>query len=196
MFPWNPKFLHYCRPLIRASKYFNWRFGRRFRCSGLDLDPIRKVLAPGMIVLSRSEFQVSNLFIDGYWTHSAMIISGEEVIEATSEGVVINQLTEFLLKKDDFVILKPKFCGNHEMERACGHALEIVGAPYSFNFDNSDNSFYCSELVLKSYARSCSWNGRSQQEPFEFRNLCDGKIIRPADLYHNRNAWEIICQMN
>ncbi|MDP1621079.1 MAG: YiiX/YebB-like N1pC/P60 family cysteine hydrolase [Bacteroidales bacterium] len=196
MIPWTPKFLYYFTPLIRASKYMTWRFGRRFRCSELNLETIREVLMPGMIVLSRREFQMANLFIDGYWTHSALIVSGEKVIEATSDGVIINDLPEFLLKTDDFVILKPKFCGLQEMVNACGHAMEIVGTPYSYNFDNADNAYYCSELILKAYARSCCWDKERHQQPGEFKNLCAGKIIRPADLYHNHHAWEIVFQLN
>ena len=196
MIPWNSKFLYYFTTLIKISKYLTWRFGRRFRCSDLNLEPIRKVVKPGMIVLSRREYQVSNLFIEGYWTHTAMIMPREKVIEATADGVILNELREFFLQTDDFVILKPKFCGLPEMEKACCHASKIVGAPYSFDFNNSDNSFYCSELVLKAYARSCFWDWQSHQEPGEFKKLCDGEIIRPSDLYHNRNAWEIVFQMN
>ena len=107
-----------------------------------------------MILLSRREFQITNYFIDGYWTHSAMIMPSEKVIEATVNGVKINELWEFFLKTDDFVILKPRFCGIKEMEKACSHASENVGKPYSFDFNNSDDSLYCSELVLKVYARS------------------------------------------
>jgi uncharacterized protein YycO len=120
----------------------------------------------------------------------------EKVIEATSRGVIINELQEFFLKTDDFVILKPKFCGIPEMEKACSHASEIVGSPYSFDFINSDNSFYCSQLVLKVYARTCGWNRRNLQEPSEFKHLCEGKIVRPADLYQNQNAWEIVFKQN
>jgi len=196
MIPWNPKFLYFCIPLIWVSKYITWRFGRKFRCSDLNLDNIRKVVMPGMILLSRREFQISNFFIDGYWTHTAMIMPREKIIEATAAGVIINELQEFFLKTDDFVILKPKFCGIQEMEKACSHASEIVGTPYSFDFNNSDDSFYCSELVLKVYAKTCGWDRKSHHEPSEFNHLCDGKIIRPADLYENHHAWEIVFQKN
>ena len=192
MISWNPKFLHYFTPLIRFSKYINWRFGRKFKCSELDLDHIRKVVKPGMVLLSRKEFQISNLFIDGYWTHSAMIMPSEKVIEATVEGVRIRELNEFFRKTDDFVILRPRFCGSKEMEKACDHASQIVGAPYSFDFNNSDDSFYCSELVLKVYAKTCGWNMEHHHQLYEFSQLCDGKIVIPADLYKNQKAWEIV----
>jgi hypothetical protein len=196
MIPWNPKFLYYCTPLIRVSKYLTWRFGRRFRCAEMDFDSIRSMVTPGMIILSRREFQVSNFFIEGHWTHTALIMPGEKIIEATSHGVIVSDLRELFLKTDDFVILKPRFCGMPEMVKACGHASEIVGAPYSFDFLNSDSSYYCSQLILKVYARSCAWDWKNSKEPGEFKNLCAGKIVRPSDLYHNQNAWEIIFQKN
>jgi len=89
---------------------------------------------------------------------------------------------EFFLKTDDFVILKPRFCGIKEMEKACSHASEDVGKPYSFDFNNSDDSLYCSEACAESYARSCGWDRNSNREPSEFRHLCDGKIVSPSDL--------------
>ncbi len=162
----------------------------------MNLDRIREVLRPGMIILSHREFQISNLYIDGYWTHTAMIMPRDKIIEATAEGVNIHELREFFMRTDDFVVLKPKFCGRAEMDKACRHASEIVGTPYSFDFNNSDNSFYCSELILKVYARTCCWDDKSQGEPSEFKKLCDGKIVHPANLYDNHDAWEIVFQLN
>jgi cell wall-associated NlpC family hydrolase len=196
MSPFSPKFLYYCTPLIRFSKYLTWRFGRKFRCSEIDMETIRKMLKPGMILLSRREFQISNYFIDGYWTHTAMFMPSGKIIQATTDGVIIEELLEFFQKTDDFVILKPRFCGVQEMEKACNHASETIGKPYSFDFNNSDDSLYCSELVLKAYARTCGWNKKSHHEPSEFKHLCDGKIVCPSDLYHNRSAWEVVFQMN
>jgi cell wall-associated NlpC family hydrolase len=196
MSPWSPKFLYYCTPLIRFSKYLTWRFGRKFRCSEIDLDNIREMVRPGMILLSRRDFQISNYFIDGYWKHTAMVMSPDKVIQATTNGVIIDELQEFFYKADDFAILKPRFCSVLEMEKACNHASETVGKPYSFDFNNSDDSLYCSELVLKAYARTCGWNRTNHHEPSEFIQLCDGKIVSPSDLYHNRNAWEIVFQKN
>lgn len=196
MIPWSPKFLYYFTPLIRVSKYFKWRFGRKYKCSELDLDQIRELLKPGMILLSRREFEISNYFIDGYWTHTAMVMPQGKIIQATAKGVIINELEEFFLTTDDFVILKPRFCGIQEMEKACIHASEVVGIPYSFDFNNADDTLYCSELVLKAYARTCGWNRKSHHEPNEFNHLCDGKIVHPSDLYHNQNAWEIVFQQN
>ena len=196
MIAWNPKFLYYFTPLIKFSKHLTWRFGRKFRCSDLDLDNIRKLMMPGMILLSRRDFQISNFFIEGYWTHSAMIMHREMVIEATAKGVIINELQEFFLKTDDFVILKPRFCGIQEMEKACSHASEIIGTPYSFDFNNSDDSFYCSKLILKVYAKTCGWDRKNHHEPSEFKHLCEGKIVRPEDLYQNQNAWEVVFQLN
>ena len=192
MIPWSPKFLYYFTPLIRFSKYLTWRFGRKYQCSDLDLEYLTKVVRPGMIVLSRREFQISNYFIYGYWTHSAMIMPWGKVIEATTNGVIMKELKEHIRKADDIAVLKPRFCGIQEMEKACCLASETLGIPYSFDFNNSDDSLYCSELVLKAYARTCGWNRNSPHEPHEFKHLCDGKIVRPSDFYHNHNAWEIV----
>jgi hypothetical protein len=196
MIQWNPKFLHYFTPLIRVSRFMTWRFGRKFRCTEVNLDPIRRLLHPGMILLSRKEFQIANYFIEGYWTHMAMIMPKEKIIEATSVGVNLRDLPEFFRNIDDFAVLKPRFCGLPEMEKACSHALEVIGWPYSFDFNNSDESYYCSKLVLKVYAQTCGWQRYGHHKAPEFNHLCEGKIVRPDDLYRNRDAWEIVFQMN
>jgi uncharacterized protein YycO len=196
MISWNPKFLYYFVPLIRISKYINWRFGRKYRCSDLNTEQLRKLLHPGMILLSRKEYEISNFFIDGYWTHTAMILEEDKVVEATSKGVVITSLNHFFLRTDDFVLMKPRFCGAKEMKEASRGATEMIGMPYSFDFNNSDKDVYCSELVLKMYARSCGWNRQNHMEPDEFKHLCEGKIVPPSSLYRNRNAWEIVFQMS
>ena len=196
MIPWNPKYLRYFTLLIRSSKYLSWRFGRKYRCADINLNPIRKLMKPGTIVLARKDFQVSNYFIETYWSHIAMIIPGESVIEATPDGVIRKELCHFFRKTDDFALLMPKFCSEEEMEKACHYAMETLGAPYSFDFNNSNDSFYCSELVLKAYARSCGWNKNSRQYPEEFKQLLEGKIVRPSDLFHNQHSWEVVYRLN
>jgi uncharacterized protein YycO len=196
MVSWNPKFLYFCTPLIRAVKDLNWRFGRQFRCSGPDIDRVMDLHSPGMVVLSHREYQFTNLFIEGYWTHTAMIMPRGQVIEAIGEGVVMRDLHSFLSTVDDFVILRPKFCGSEEMEMACHHAAGILGAPYSFDFNNSDTEYYCSKLVLKAYARSCGWKQHNHSFPEEFRNLCEGRIVHPSEIYRNSGSWEVVCRLN
>jgi uncharacterized protein YycO len=200
MIPWNPKFLRYCTPLIRMSKDINWRFGRKYRCSSIDIETLRTVLKPGMILLTRKEFQLSNLFIDGYWTHSGILTLQDKVIEAISNGVIITELKDFCRKSDSFVILKPRFCTWLEMEKASHLASEMVGSPYSYDFNNSDSSYYCSKLVLKAYSCACDWNRNhynvEEEVPGEYRLLCDGKIVHPIDFFRNQNAWEVVFQQN
>jgi hypothetical protein len=196
MIDWSPRFLFYFTPLIWAVKDISWRFGRRFRCTEPDMERILGLASPGMVVLSRREYQFTNLFIDGHWTHSAMILPEGRIIESTTHGVVIRDIRAFLLSVDDFVILKPRFCGCREMEQASRHATEIIGAPYCFDFNNSDRDYYCSKLVLKAYERSCSWDPANGRPPGEYRTLCAGRIVHPSDLYRNGKAWEIVYQMN
>jgi uncharacterized protein YycO len=196
MIPWSPKFLRFFTPIIRATRDVNWRFGRKYHCSDVDLDNLKTLLKPGMILLTRKDFQLSNFFIEGYWTHSGIVISKEEVIEAIGRGVIISDLKDFCAKTDNFVILKPRFCSWPEMEEASRHAAELVGFPYSYDFNNSDSSFYCSKLILKAYGTACGWGREPHKVPEEFRILCEGKIVHPINLFRNRNAWEVVFQQN
>lgn len=196
MISWNPKYLYYFTPLIRASKHLSWRFGRKFQCSSMNLDTIRDLIHPGMIVLSRREFQLSNYFIEGYWTHSAMVMPRDKIIEATYDGVRVNEYDNFFPRTDDFILLKPRFCDASNMEKACNIALETIGYPYSFDFNTSFDSFYCSKLVVNVYARACGWDVIRHFLPTSCRQLSKGKIIRPSDLHDDQHAWEVVFRVN
>jgi len=116
-------------------------------------------LQPGDIILTRRNGYVSNYFIPGYWTHSALYIgtSGEKhvyndhvVIEALSEGITCRTLKK-TLQVDAFIILRP-LISNIEIDKAIENACVHIGKPYDYDFDfNTLDKIGCSELIYLSY---------------------------------------------
>lgn len=75
--------------------------------------------------------------------------SGICVLEATGDGVVMRTLDKFLAKRGTVLVgrLKGRFDSRRSVLRAKSH----IGKAYDYLFSDTDDEFYCSELVQKSY---------------------------------------------
>ncbi len=185
-------FLLFCLPVSKMINRINWRFGRPFRCSYEQIDPVKGHLQPGMVILTHKRYEFSTLFIPGYWTHSALVTSPGYIIEATGKGVRMNTLETFFSTVDDFVVLKPRFCCRDIMNNAGKQASTLVGLPYSFDFRNSDEMFYCTGLICWVYTQTLTKRDHPPDIPFVFQNFLEGNIVRPMDLFAHQDAWQVI----
>ena len=72
------------------------------------------------------------------------------MIEAVSEGVILNSLTESM--HADFVgVLRPRLSAEQRAQ-AIARAFEHIGKPYDFDFDFSTaDKLVCSEVVYRAY---------------------------------------------
>ncbi len=179
-------------PFARVANKINWRFGREFECNGHNAVNFQSVIKPGMIMLSHKKYELTNLFIKGYWTHTAIITSDKYVVEATSKGVEKKTLDQILAKTDDFIILKPLFADEYTMLKASRYVLGVVGYPYNFSFRQYSKSFYCSELVYWAYARSCSMTGADNKYFHTITSFLDGRIIIPQHFTESSDLWEAV----
>ncbi len=73
------------------------------------------------------------------------------VIEAVSEGVLLNSLTNSM-QADYVAVLRPRV-GRRQVATAIVRAFANLGKPYDFNFDFADTTkLVCSQVVYLSYA--------------------------------------------
>jgi len=130
------------------------------------------ILKPGDVIVTRHDLVASNLFLPGYWPHTALYIgsvqqrdelgvvlddsienkwSGEiNVLEAKKDGVLFRPLAE-TLAVDEFVILRPQVSDESlviALSRVCQHA----GKGYNFDFDffRSDQ-LVCTEVIYRAF---------------------------------------------
>ena len=179
-------------PFARVANKVNWRFGREYQCSNHNSSDLRCALKPGMILLSHTNFEFTNIFIKGYWTHTAIIVSDEHVVEATSKGVEKKTIEQLIAKIDDYIILKPLFCNEYTMQKASNYVVEVVGYPYNFSFRQYTKSFYCSELIYWAYARSIRLNGNNNKYYQIITKFLDDSIITPHHFTETKNLWEVV----
>jgi uncharacterized protein YycO len=122
---------------------------------------IAAFLRPGDVIITRHAKALTNLFIPGFWPHSALYIgtreqamdSGIDIsasVEARKDGVRLRPLTD-TLSVDKFVVLRPNL-DPATIVQAIGRALLHQGKMYNFDFDffNSDR-VVCTELIYRAY---------------------------------------------
>jgi len=144
---------------IGDIKFFGWKQpfwfvfnARGYKLKGEDYRKVIKIIKPGDVLLSRSEQYLDTYLIPGFLTHAGFFYGGvkERVIHAVSEGVLIEDLINFM-RTDIMVVLRP-----HEdhIEKAVALAKSMVDMKYDFIFDfNDKNRVSCTELIFCCYPK-------------------------------------------
>lgn len=150
----------------------------------------------GDVLSTRTDGELSNIFIPGFFGHVAIVVSPRTVVQATTAGVVETDLAEFFfINKDYIVASRPTFATIEQRHQAAEYALRQVGKPYNFSMGLSDvllgalktnrpdfshsniKRFYCSELVYSAYKAAVVEN------PFILREVMGEETIIPSDFF-------------
>lgn len=185
-------FLWVCWPISKFINRINWRFGRAFCCTYKNTDQFKEHLQTGAVILTHKKYEFSTMFIPGYWTHSALVVSSGQIIEATGQGVRMSTMESFFSTIDDFIVLRPRFCSRDTMAKAGEQASSLVGYPFSFDFRNTDEMFYCSGLICWVYSQTMIEKEHSRDMPYIFQNFKNGNIIKPSDLFAQQDTWQVM----
>jgi len=145
---------------------------------------IEKKVRPGDILLSKRRYELSNFFIPGEYTHSAIVTTSEEftppmIVESIAEGVVMKSLAKFLFSKDYVMLIRPRIGTEDERLDAGNYARRFIGLPYDYYFEAGVNAFYCSELVNHCYQTHIM----EYKHNFEPTQIMGAETVTPMDLY-------------
>jgi hypothetical protein len=184
--------LHAIAPFAMFANKINWRIGRPYKRRFETLQPHVGKLAPGMVILSHKDYELTNWFISGYWTHVAVIASDDFIIEAVSKGVVKTPMNEFFSSIDDYIILEPAFCCRASMLRAVEYMEKYIGYPYNFRFLPSDRSFTCIDLVGRAYSLLGNIKKIKESTNQGVINYLTREVILPENILNIENGWEIV----
>lgn len=140
-----------------------------------------------LILTIDNKYFISNLFqkifSNAKWFHIGMVSGPERVIEATTYGVVESGIYDFLMTKDDFLIIRPTFISGPDdliFKDIVAWAREKLGMPYDWALDYSGNEeWYCSELIAKSYEEVLGL-----QSKFVLRRRYGVLTATPTDFYN------------
>jgi uncharacterized protein YycO len=184
--------LYAISPFARVANKINWRIGRPYKRSFETLQPHIGKLTPGMIILSHKDYELTNWFISGYWTHVAVIASENYIIEAVSKGVVKTPIDTFFSSTDDYIILEPAFCGRASMVKAVEYMEKYIGYPYNFKFLQCDRSFTCIDLVCRAYSLSISNEKVKSSAASGMISYITREVVLPESILKLENAWNIV----
>lgn len=109
----------------------------------------RLYLQNGDILLSRTDWELSNLFIPGDYKHAAVYLDGL-VYEAVTSGVRKVTIEEWLLKKDHAAIVRiNKPITN--LQKGLDFLVAQIGKPYDYDFlqVRHRQAWYCSLYVYQ-----------------------------------------------
>lgn len=173
--------IRFFNPVIRIANRITWRFGRPYRCSGDIAASLINVLRPGMLVVTRTEYLFGNLWIHGYWTHVAMVMPGNDLIEAVGSGVRSVSPNDLLKHIDDWAVFCPSLAGNDLVHAACTFARQATGLKYNFSFRRKFRKYYCSELIYQAFESGSRTCGGTEELTSYGRPYWDKKFIITPD---------------
>jgi len=154
-----------------------------------DVIAIEDAMLPGDGIITFSEGELTNYFIDGEYKHCAMYLGQGQVIEAVGKGVVITDLEDFCASKDKICVVRPKFCTFDERLRAVKYALTQVGTAYDYEFNPNVDSFYCAELYTQALQMATSFTS-----PFFPREVMGMMTVLPVDFKLATKKFEIVIE--
>lgn len=192
-------------------------FRKKLISKKVILEKIKPKLKPGDIILTRKEWQLSNLGIPGYWTH-ALLYTGKleelststkkiiqennpeiakqmakkQILESTSKGVHLSKLTK-ALKSDSLVILRTKL-NQSELESVILEAFKHYGKPYDYELDFIHNhSLICSELIYKSFLTSKKINFEIPNYNWNYYMMVPNNLAEKFAQELNQEQQELDC---
>jgi len=95
---------------------------------------------------------MSNLFLPGFWPHSALWLGADDadILEAKKDGVLLREIEE-TLQVDSFLVLRPNLTSD-QIETALSRARTHTGKLYDFIFDfRTSDRLVCTEVIYRTY---------------------------------------------
>jgi len=122
--------------------------GRSFSLKGKHYRKVVSIIKPGDIVIRRFEGYLDRIFLPGWFNHAGIYIGHNTVIHAISDGIVTEDIIDFMRTDHMIVLRPPSKCA----KTAVTTAVSLLGRPYDFSFNfNESLRFSCTELVDHCY---------------------------------------------
>jgi len=116
------------------------------------IETVRDVLQPGDVFVTRHDDAMSNVFLPGFWPHSALWLgdTDNDILEAKKDGVLFRDVEE-TLQVDAFTIIRPKLPSDVIIE-ALNRGKSHEGKLYDFIFDfRTTDRLVCTEVIYRTY---------------------------------------------
>lgn len=126
----------------------------------------------GDILLTHTRGELSNIVLD-HWSHGA-IYSKSGLWEAVTSGLKKTDLMFFLSRKDDVLILRPRFV--LDLDRLENFCKKSEGTLYDYNFLSDAEKLYCFEFCADAIMESSSMLVEEKRTPLGKQYLASSFI--------------------
>jgi hypothetical protein len=148
----------------------------------LSLLALKSLIKDGDCLVSRTDWQLTNLFMPGEWKHSAIYLRGFVYEASSKDGVRKVSLEEFFFKKDHVGLCRYTEFTPEMSEIGFEFMEKRLGSLYDWSLIVSNNGkYYCSELCF--YFNSLCFSDFTQK--FVPSTYLGKEVIRPTDLWKN-----------
>lgn len=190
--------LRAARPALRLLG--RWHTPPHFRSvTDEEVADLRFAARPGDVLVSRRDWELTNLLIPGFWKHAAIVCGRGLVVEAVGTGVQRMDLAEFARTKDAVLCLRPRFANETIRLDAAAYARTYVGRPYDYavELDHAApavrRAFYCAEVVWAAYVSACA--AMNADMPFTLRETLGVPTVTPQDFANATTKWDVVARV-
>jgi len=147
----------------------------------LDCLKVMNLMQDGDIILSKTNGELSNFFLEEY-SHAG-IVNKSMIFEAVTSGTRATDPMFFLSRKDGIILLRPRF--KVKLDELNYFLSENLNKLYDFEFEDRDGQFYCYEYVASAI------NESSLEKIEKVRTLVGLKYMAKSFLLSNmETVWE------
>lgn len=150
-----------------------------YKLKGEHYREINVIIRPGDVLLREDYNRIGRWLIKvfwnkGFWNHAGIYIGNNNVVHAVSEGVLIEDIINFM-RTDHLVVLRAE--DSKYASISVENVNKIIGAEYdfAFNFTNS-RRFSCTEVIDYCYPGILTR-----------KKLFGKSVIFPDDILNNEN---------
>lgn len=187
MFSFRRTLLKFLLPISKAIGHIHAPWSRK-KIKAKQVEQVLKLAEPGDIILTRTMGELTNFAIQGYFKHVAMYVYDKTVCESISPKTCTTNIYDFLMTKDAFCLLRPKWLTQAERLRAAQIMVSLCGKPYDYMFDIGEEGFYCAESGWFSLDKASEIDG----EIFGKRTTMGVQTVLPQDFYDAKSKFDLL----
>lgn len=188
------RFYDFMLTLLRPFIIIGGKIGLPHRhFTGEDYYKYRDLILPGDVLLTKTNFEFSNLYNPTELKHAGIYVGrifNDEVcyvFESTGQGAVLTDLVTFLTSKDKVVCTRLLAMGTFDLRGVLPKiVLRFKGLPYDYLFRDGGKAFYCFEcaaMVLKEVYPHIS---------FKCRDILNAKKIYDHNTFLDPQFFKIV----